>query len=59
MKVTSHRIVLNGEGDHAFLIEGEKINEILLTVQILLMAGIWLFMGQINHSQIANTVREG
>ena len=58
MKVTSHRIILYGEKDHAFLIEGEKINEILLTVHAGVTIGIRFFVGKINNSEIANIVRE-
>ena len=35
MRVTTHRIILfNKKNDHAFLIEGDKINEVLISVQV-------------------------
>lgn len=32
MKVTSHRILLYSNNDHAFLVEGSKIKDVLVSV---------------------------
>ena len=58
MKVTSHRIILDGHSDHAFLIDGDKINEVLITVIFLSFLGKWVSLGKGIFIKIKNTVRE-
>ena len=59
MKVTTHRIILEGTGEHTFLIDGDKINEVLISVSLLIIEGIRIIVGKGILCQGENTIWKG
>lgn len=46
MQVTTHRVLLYSNGDHAFLVEGSKIKEVLVTVINCLFSNLVFYGGK-------------